>query len=98
MGNFLIPFVQQFMGGDGVAVTAIFDSGNTFMCTGGIYIFTTSVIRTDGQKITIRSVLKKLLQPVLITYLVMILMAAASIPVPSFITEQSPYHIRNKKP
>ncbi len=36
MGNFMIPFVQQFLGSNGVAVTAIFDSGNTFMCTGGI--------------------------------------------------------------
>ena len=86
MGNFMIPFVQQFLGSNGVAVTAIFDSGNTFMCTGGIYIFTTSVVKTDGKKVTILSVLKKLMQPVLITYLIMIIMAIAAIPVPEFIT------------
>ena len=82
----MIPFVQQVLGSNGVAVTAIFDSGNTFMCTGGIYIFATSVLKTDGKKVTILSVLKKLMQPVLITYLLMIIMAIAAIPVPEFIT------------
>ncbi|MCD8053873.1 MAG: hypothetical protein LUF00_07490 [Lachnospiraceae bacterium] len=86
MGNFLIPFAQQFMGSAGVAVTALFDAGNSPMCTGGHYIFTTSVVSVDGKKTTLRDVVRKLFSsPALIVYLVMIAMMLADIPIPGSI-------------
>lgn len=86
MGGFLIPFVQQFLGGDGVAITALFDSGNTFMCTGGNYIVTSSLLNTQGEKLRLSTVLKQLLQPVLIVYFLMVVMALLGIPVPAAVT------------
>ncbi|MBR2591639.1 MAG: AEC family transporter, partial [Oscillospiraceae bacterium] len=53
MGNFLIPFAQQFMGTTGVAVTALFDAGNSPMCTGGHYIAITTMVGEEGRKTTI---------------------------------------------
>ncbi|WP_434311080.1 AEC family transporter [Hominifimenecus sp. rT4P-3] len=76
MGNFLIPFVQQFLGGSGVALTALFDSGNSFMATGGVYIFTTSVIKADGEKVTLRDIFRKLFHSVpILTYITLIVLA-----------------------
>jgi len=87
MGNFLIPFVQQFMGSGGVAIAAIFDSGNSFMCTGGIYIFTSSVVEADAKKTTIRDVLRKLMHSVpILTYVVMLIISLAGWTVPGFVT------------
>ncbi len=84
MGNFLIPFAQQFMGSTGVAVTALFDAGNSPMCMGGHYIFTTSVVRSDGKKTTFREVLRKLASsPALLVYILMIVLMLAKIPIPS---------------
>ncbi|MCD8009245.1 MAG: hypothetical protein LUF34_00235 [Lachnospiraceae bacterium] len=83
MGNFLIPFAQQFMGSSGVAVTALFDAGNSPMCTGGHYIFTTSVVSVDGKKTTLGDVIRKLFSsPALIVYILMIIMMVAGISVP----------------
>ena len=87
MGNFLIPFVQQFMGSGGVAIAAIFDSGNSFMCTGGIYIFTSSVVKADAKKTTIRDVLRKLMHSVpILTYVVMLVISLAGWTIPGFVT------------
>ena len=76
MGNFLIPFVQQLLGGSGVALTALFDSGNTVMATGGVYIFTTSVIKAEGEKVTVEDIFRKLFHSVtILTYLTLIILA-----------------------
>lgn len=85
LGNFLIPFVQQFLGSAGVASVAIFDSGNSLMCTGGIYVFTTSMIRTsDSEKVTLWGIIKKLITSVpLVTYVVMIVLMLLGIAIPS---------------
>lgn len=83
MGNFLVPFVQQFLGADGVATASLFDSGNSLMCVGGTYVFTAGILRTEGERLTAKDVAKNLLRPVLIVYFVMIVMAVAGIPVPA---------------
>lgn len=84
MGNFLIPFAQQFMGSTGVAVTGLFDAGNSIMCTGGHYIAVTSMIRPDGKKTTFGDLVRKLLSsPALLVYIVMMILVAAGIKIPS---------------
>ena len=83
MGNFLIPFAQQFMGSAGVAVTALFDAGNSPMCTGGHYVVITTVVGEEGKKQTGKDILRKLLSsPPLLVYILMILMMLLHIRVP----------------
>lgn len=72
----MIPFVQQFLGESGVALAALFDSGNSFMATGGVYIFTTSVIKAEGEKVTLRDIFRKLFHSVpILTYITLIVLA-----------------------
>ena len=88
MGNFLIPFAQQFMGSTGVAVTALFDAGNSPMCTGGHYVFATTMVPVDSKKTTWKEVMKKLFSSVpLDVYLVMVIMMVLNLRVPSGIAE-----------
>lgn len=88
MGNFLIPFAQQFMGDTGVAVGALFDAGNSPMCTGGHYIVASAVCRTDGEKLTVRDVLRRLITSVpLVVYILMILLLLLHIPIPAPMTQ-----------
>lgn len=88
MGNFLIPFAQQFMGSAGVAVTALFDAGNSPMCTGGHYIAITTIVGEEGKKTTIGDVFRKLLaSPPLLVYILMIIMTAAKIRIPEPVAE-----------
>ena len=88
MGNFLIPFAQQFMGNTGVAVAALFDAGNSPMCTGGHYIAASSVCRVDGEKLTVKDVLRRLTSSVpLMVYILMILFVLLHISIPAPITE-----------
>lgn len=83
MGNFLIPFAQQFMGPAGVAVTALFDAGNSPMCTSGFYTFTTTVVSVDGRRPTAKEILKKLFSsPPFLVYIVMICFVALDITIP----------------
>ena len=84
MGNFLIPFAQQFMGAEGVAVTALFDSGNSPMCVGGHYVAITAIVGTEGKKQTFKGIIQKLLSsPSLVVYLILIAMTLAGLRVPS---------------
>ena len=88
MGNFLIPFAQQFMGSAGVAVTALFDAGNSPMCTGGHYIAITTIVGEEGKKTTIKDVFRKLLaSPPLLVYILMIIMTAAKLRIPEPVAE-----------
>ena len=83
MGNFLIPFAQQFMGSAGVAVTALFDAGNSPMCTGGHYIGATTAVNVDGKKTTLADIGRKMASsPPFMVYLMMILLMALGIRVP----------------
>lgn len=88
MGNFMIPFAQQFMGATGVAVTALFDSGNSFMCTGGHYIAVTTLVGEEGKKTTLKDIFSKLFSsPPLLVYIVMIFLMLFGISVPEPLAE-----------
>lgn len=47
IGNFTLPFVQNFLGPMGFAVTSLFDSGNAVMCTGLTYSMAAAVAGSD---------------------------------------------------
>ncbi len=59
IGNFTMPFVQNFFGPVGFAVTSLFDAGNAVMCTGLTYT-AASAAMARGQKTTIKTMARQL--------------------------------------
>ena len=47
IGNFVMPFVQSFFPGMGVAYLCMFDVGNSIMCLGGSYAFAGSLASSN---------------------------------------------------
>ena len=58
VGNFTLPFVQNFLGPVGFAATSLFDAGNAVMCTGVTYTVA-SIVAGKGSP-SIKSVVKSL--------------------------------------
>ncbi len=85
LGNFLIPFVQQLLGGPGLALASLFDSGNSVMSVGGTYIFTSSVVKAPGgKKLAVGDVLLALVRSVTIPiYLTLVVLALFGIRPPA---------------
>ena len=82
IGCFTMPYVQSFLGPTGVVAACIFDAGNAIACNGGTYGVASSI--GAGGKFSFKAVGKKLITSVpFITYMVMLVMATFSIPVPS---------------
>lgn len=70
IGNFTLPFAQNFLGPTGVIVTSLFDTGNAIVCLGGAYSVA-SMIRGGG-KFSIMKIVKKLFSSVpFVTYIIM---------------------------
>ena len=82
IGAFTLPFVQSFLGAFGVVVVCMFDIGNSISCTGGSYAVTLAV--TDGgEKVTLKSSIKKLLSSVpFVVYMLMLIIALGDIRIP----------------
>lgn len=71
IGNFTLPFVQNFLGPVGVVVTSLFDTGNAVVCLGGAYSVA-SIVKGDNGGISLKNILKPLLSSVPFdTYLIM---------------------------
>lgn len=85
IGNFTMPFVQNFLGPVGFAATSLFDAGNAVMCTGLTFAFSSAVLGT-GERTTVSSVLKKLFSSIPFdAYVVMTVLAVCNITLPSFV-------------
>lgn len=85
IGNFTMPFVQSFLGPVGFAVTSLFDSGNSVMCTGMTYSLASSVAKTS-EKTSKTAMLKTLFSSVPFdTYLIMTVLAVLQIQLPNII-------------
>ena len=83
MGNFVIPFVREFMGLGGLTITSLFDTGNTIMCLGGNYIIISSLLHSEGKKLTAKDVVKKLFgNAVLPTYILMVILSLLKVRIP----------------
>lgn len=63
IGNFTLPFIQNFLGPVGFAVTSLFDAGNALMCTGATYT-AASMVSGGGEKASVKGVLKSLFSSV----------------------------------
>lgn len=85
IGAFAMPFAQQFFGPLGVMATAMFDMGNALMCNGGSYMLTSSMIDVNnGQKVTMKSMIKKLFTQVpFCTYVLVLTLGVLSLKIPN---------------
>ncbi|MBQ8638492.1 MAG: AEC family transporter [Lachnospiraceae bacterium] len=82
IGNFTLPFVQSFLGPNGVIITSLFDTGNAVVCLGGAYGAASMV--KDGNGFSVKRIAKALLQSVpFLTYLIMASMNLARIALPA---------------
>jgi len=85
IGNFSLPFVQGFLGEIGVVATCMFDVGNAVLVTGFSYSVATAVTST-GEKRSFKETLKIMLfSGPLLAYLIMIVVVAFNIKLPSVI-------------
>ncbi|WP_308415478.1 AEC family transporter [Sporanaerobium hydrogeniformans] len=76
IGSFTIPFAQAFLGPVGIVAICLFDAGNAIMATGGTYAVASSLDKSNGEKMTISAILKKLMSsPPLVCYIVMLILA-----------------------
>lgn len=89
IGCFSLPLVQAFFGSTGVVAACMFDTGNAVMMTGGSYAMTSTLLGTGGEaRESGRDVLMKFLKSAPFdTYMVMIALAAANVPIPQVVFE-----------
>ena len=86
IGCFTMPFAQSFLGPVGVITTSLFDSGNAFICLGGAFGAAASV--KEGRGFDFKRIFKALSRSVpFVTYLIMVAMNLARIPVPGMVVE-----------
>ena len=83
IGNFALPFVQNFLGPAGLIAVSLFDVGNSMICLGGSYS-TASIIKNPSDKLTLKRIFKPLLSSVpLMTYVVMVLLSVLHLSLPT---------------
>lgn len=76
IGTFVLPFVQSFLPPDMLLAVSMFDAGNSPFNCGGAYALTAAL--TGGERLTVRSVLGRMLRSVPFdTFLVILLLGAA---------------------
>ena len=83
VGNFVLPFVQAFFPGMGVAYLCMFDVGNSLMGLGGTFAIASSVVNID-QKISVKNIVKKLFSSIPFdVYIVIFFLALFKIKIPA---------------
>ena len=93
IGNFVMPFVQSFFPGMGVAYLCMFDVGNSIMCLGGSYALAGSVA-SSNQKLTPKTVIKKLFSSIPFdVYLLIFVLALFKISIPQPILSMASFAI-----
>ncbi|MCI8516401.1 MAG: AEC family transporter [Hungatella sp.] len=71
IGNFTLPFVQNFLGPSGVVITSLFDTGNAVVCLGGAYS-AASMAKGEGKGLPVVQIMKTLVKSVPFdTYMIM---------------------------
>ena len=85
IGTFVLPFAQNFLGPVGALSTSLFDTGNSIICLGGAYSLAAMV--KDGKGFSVMRILKAMATSVpFMTYVIMVTITLAKIPVPGFVT------------
>lgn len=84
IGTFVIPFVQSFLGPQGVLAVSLFDTGNAVICLGGAYSLAAMV--KDGSGFSVIRIVKALGKSVpFVCYISMLLVNLLNLQVPEFI-------------
>lgn len=84
VGNFVLPFAQNFLGPLGVLSVSLFDTGNAVICLGGAYSLAAMV--KDGTGFSAKRIVLALAKSVpFVCYLTILLMNLLSIQVPAFV-------------
>lgn len=87
IGAVILPFVEMFYPGTGVAYLCMFDVGNAIMGLGISYSISKAVSQPDT-KLTLKSIFKTLASSVsFMTYLILFVMACFHLQVPAFVME-----------
>lgn len=82
IGNFMLPFVQSFLGPTGVIATSLFDTGNAVICLGGAYSLAAMV--KDGRRFSLWRLLWTLLHSIPFDcYLIVLVLNLLRIPLPA---------------
>lgn len=87
IGNFVLPFAQNFLGPVGVMAVSLFDVGNSCICLGGAYS-AACMVKEGNKKFTIMPVFRALRKSVpLITYITMTILSALHVTLPGPVIE-----------
>ena len=82
IGNFVLPFVQAFFPGMGVAYLCMFDVGNALMGLGGTFAIASSIVNKQ-EKLSVKNVAKKLFSSIPFdVYIIIFFLALFKIRIP----------------
>ena len=83
IGSFCMPFIQGFLGSQGVVATCMFDTGNALMTCGGSYAITSACVGSGTEKFGFCDFIKKMFCSIPFdTYIIAILLAVFNIKIP----------------
>ena len=87
IGNFVMPFAQNFLGPAGVMAVSLFDVGNGFICLGGCFSIS-KMVRDGSGRFQWKPLLKTLVKSVpLMTYILMVILAIFHLTLPGPVIE-----------
>lgn len=82
IGNFSLPFVQNFLGPVGVVATSLFDVGNAFVCLGGAFGIASMI--QDGSGFSMKRLGKALLTSIpFLAHIIMVTLCLLHISLPA---------------
>lgn len=87
IGNFVLPFVSGLLGAGGVAAVCLFDVGNAMMCMGFNVLLVSLVISDSARPSLAKALLSLFKKPSFTVYVVMIVLAALDLHLPSAVFE-----------
>ncbi len=86
IGNFSLPFVQNFLGPVGVVATSLFDVGNAFVCLGGAFGIASMI--QDGSGFSIKRLLKSMGKSIpFLCYLIIVPLNLLQVQLPTMVLQ-----------
>lgn len=83
LGCFAMPVIQSFLGAAGAMLVCIFDIGNAILSTSGSYVLVSALLHVDGEKLTLKAMIKRFFSSVAIdTYIAMLMLMILDVDVP----------------
>lgn len=87
IGNITIPFASVFFAGTGMSYVCMFDIGNSISWLGAVYASANNLVKEDGSKFSIKSLVSTLSKSIpFMTYMLILVLALFNLRLPSQIT------------